>query len=320
MIFKLFKPIIIKLIYKNTYTIKLIELHESRKKRDAISSLVNHGPKLDSAINLDSTFIENNQNEPGNFRIWMNNLKLTFDQGKTQVILKFGDGDHFFLNEIEKGSAKPGKRALSKPYSQIDMSAFHQGINLADQISCESVSDNLEKFSKTTSKDKPDFPAEFIYASLSSRWLTSNFDGKLGLIGASEKIDLIERLLDENLYRKYLGITGEIDLIRITQKFACDDIEKTKQTIQAQLNQNEKRLYLFGVGHAKFGLVDMFKRHEELSFLDIGSGIDALAGIIDVRRPYFGNWTNFQFVNDDYYRNIDYLQASHFGKRIFISD
>jgi hypothetical protein len=42
-------------------------------------------------------------------------------------------------------------------------------------------------------------------------------------------------------------------------------------------------------------------------YIDVGSGIDALAGMIDTRRPYFGNWQNFRLANDEIYENIDYL-------------
>ena len=39
-------------------------------------------------------------------------------------ILRFGDGDYYFLRENPIGSAKPGNRALTKPYKDIDMTQY----------------------------------------------------------------------------------------------------------------------------------------------------------------------------------------------------
>ena len=41
---------------------------------------------------------------------------------------KFGDGDYFFLHQIEHGSAKPGVRALSKNYNEININDFLEGV------------------------------------------------------------------------------------------------------------------------------------------------------------------------------------------------
>jgi hypothetical protein len=39
-------------------------------------------------------------------------------------ILRFGDGDYYFLRENPIGSAKPGNRALTKPYKDINMTQY----------------------------------------------------------------------------------------------------------------------------------------------------------------------------------------------------
>ena len=35
--------------------------------------------------------------------------------------------------------------------------------------------------------------------------------------------------------------------------------------------------------------------------------MDALAGVVNLTRPYFGNWTNFQLKNQRIYSEVDYL-------------
>ena len=49
------------------------------------------------------------------------------------------------------------------------------------------------------------------------------------------------------------------------------------------------------------------KRIKTATYIDIGVGIDAIAGIINLTRPYFGNWKNFQFKNMSLYEDIDLL-------------
>ena len=50
----------------------------------------------------------------------------------------------------------------------------------------------------------------------------------------------------------------------------------------------------------------------------MGSSIDALAGIIDVNRPYFGDWTNYQIDEEELYEEVDYLQYEAEGKHILL--
>ena len=68
-------------------------------------------------------------------------------------------------------------------------------------------------------------------------------------------------------------------------------------------------VYLYGVGHVKSGLIHHLPKIKNAIYLDIGAGIDALAGLIDIDRPYAGNWINYQMKNYNY-GNIDLLQYS----------
>jgi hypothetical protein len=279
---------------------------------------LNFGSEIDGARNIDSSFVNASSYHPLSYKDWQSGILNLTQKSDNFVSLKFGDGDYFFLKQIEIGSAAPGNRALSVPYSDLDMKPFYDGIALANQIACESVLSNLESFREMFGARTPDYPAEYLYGSIANRWLLKSLDGKLGFIGAAPKIDLIEKLLEHQIYRDYLGIQGEVSLIRIPQKFACDDILSTRRMISDQINIDSNKTFLMGVGHAKFGLVEELKKFKHAQFIDIGSGIDALAGIIDIRRPYFADWWNFRFADPITYTDIDLLQASNFGSVILI--
>jgi hypothetical protein len=268
--------------------------------------------------NIDASFESTAENTPESYEAWKTSLLEIATRKSNYVSLKFGDGDYYFLNKLEVGSAKPGKRALNIPYSDLDMQPFLLGANLVDEMACESVKDNRAKFEDLFDGRRPDYPAEFLYASVANRWLLNSLDGKLGLIGASPKIDLIEELLNHGIYRDFLGVQKEVRLARIPQKFACDDLDATRDFLAKQIDVDSDVTYLMGVGHVKYGLAQLLKSYKYAKFIDIGSGIDALAGVIDVRRPYFADWVNFQFLKSEKYAEIDLLQASHFGKKLLI--
>ena len=50
----------------------------------------------------------------------------------------------------------------------------------------------------------------------------------------------------------------------------------------------------------------------------MGASIDALAGIIDVNRPYAGDWTNYQIDDDELYEDVDFLAYEGKGKHILL--
>jgi hypothetical protein len=239
---------------------------------------------------------------------------------KDLTFYKYGDGDYYFLKGEENGSAAPGKRALSKQYSEIDLPRFQSGSKLSDFYMCEIPDIDRERFQLTFPGVEIDFPAEYVYGAVSSRWVTREFDGKIGIIGGSEKIDLIDSLLNYSEYMNYLGLSTRPELIRIPQKFACDDLDRTINQIKVQLTNSKCDIFVFGVGHVKSGIIGELKKIHPAVYLDIGSGVDALAGVIDIRRPYFGSWTNFQLPSIEAYKDIDYLQVSQKGQQFFLTE
>ena len=112
---------------------------------------------------------------------------------------------------------------------------------------------------------------------------------------------------DSKEYQDYLGLDQFEDYIHIPQKFACDDIDATEKMVAEQLDKSSAQIFLVGIGHVKSGLLHRLKKYRNAVFLDVGTGIDALGGLIDHHRPYMGDWTNYR-VNSFDYDKLDILQ------------
>ena len=76
-------------------------------------------------------------------------------------------------------------------------------------------------------------------------------------------------------------------------------------------------IFLLGIGHSKSAILHRFKNHTDSIFMDVGGGIDMIAGSIPIRRPYAGDWVNYRIKDYDY-SNIDYLNYRGEGKHIIL--
>ena len=235
-----------------------------------------------------------------------------------KTFYKFGDGDYFFLRKDPVGSATPGRRALSKGYDQINHEAFVEGAQLCDYYTCEIYPTNRGRFAQVIDR-KIDYPAEFGYGLVTNKWLLQTFSGMIGLIGADQKMNIIKNLMEAPQYQDYLGLEKFEDYISLPQKFACDDIDATEKMVADQLKNSSSKIFLMGMGHVKSGLIHRLNKHANAVFLDVGASIDALAGIIDVNRPYAGDWTNYQIDEPELYDDVDFLAYEGQGKHITLS-
>jgi hypothetical protein len=248
------------------------------------------------------------QSEFNKFKQILLNLKK---ENATPIsMLRYGDGDHFFLTKQAIGSASPGRRALGKDYSQLNNhDEFVDGVCENDYILAE-IFPTARNYFKSLYTREIDFPLEYIYGMIANRWFFENFkDKRIGLIGASEKLNVIEKLLGYEEYQNYIGAT-DFDLIHFPQKFACDDINLVEEFVANQLINSTADIYLVGISSAKLALLHRFKKYRNVSYIDVGCGIDALAGCVSSTRPYFYNWTNYRIENYNY-SSIDYMNYNH---------
>ena len=276
--------------------------------------------KIEGTVNNDQNPCFHNQDTHPEFQEKLEFFKKLLVQqvkhNKSVTYYKYGDGDYYFLTKQAVGSATPGKRALSRGYDSIGHEDFVEGAQLCDYYTCEIYPENIQRFSEVINREI-DFPAEYGYGLVSNKWIFKTFAGQIGLIGADRKIDIIENIIEAPQYQEYLGIEKFEDYIRIPQQFACDDLEATEKMVGDQLEKSTSKIFLVGIGHVKSGLLHRLKKYTDAVFLDVGSSLDAIAGVIDVDRPYFGDWTNYQIDEKGLYNGVDFLQYdSRKGKHI----
>ena len=240
------------------------------------------------------------------YESFKNTITSEVNNKECKTYIHFGDGDYYFLTKQAVGSATPGRRALSIPYNQFDITPYVQGFIQNDYICIELISQCRRGFNSIYPNHRIDINTEYLYASVCNNWFTKSFSGKIGLIGAEPKLKIVKELLKHKQYQEYLGIEDFVDYINIPQKFACDDINKTEQIVAEQLKNSIADIFLFGVGHVKSGLIHRLKKYKQAVYVDVGAGIDCYAGMIDPDRPYANGWTNYRLNNHDY-SQIDYL-------------
>ena len=237
------------------------------------------------------------------------------DNNESKTFYKFGDGDYYFLQKMPVGSATPGRRALSKSYESIGHEQFVEGAQLCDYYTCEIYPENIAHYKEVIQRDI-DFPAEYGYGLVTNKWLLQTFAGKIGLIGANTKMNIIQNIMEAPQYQEYLGLEKFEDYISLPQKFACDDLDATEKMVGEQLEKSTSKIFLMGMGHVKSGLIHRLKKYTDAVFFDVGASIDAIAGVIDTDRPYAGDWTNYQIDEQSLYSGVDLLAYEGKGKHI----
>ena len=277
---------------------------------------------IDETNNLDSHVCFKNPSTYPNFQEdlinFKSHLKELVDNNKSKTFYKFGDGDYHFLKKNEIGSAKPGRRALAKSYNEINHQEFIDGVQLNDYYTCEIYPENRQMFKEVITNKEVNYPAEYGYGLVSNKWFFKEFGGKIGLIGASEKLYLIEELMKYDEYKEYLGLDKFNDYIHFPQKYACDDINVVEEFVGKQLKESNSDIFLLGIGHSKSAILHRFKKYTNAVFMDVGAGIDNIAGCINIKRPYAGDWTNYRIKDYDY-SNIDYLKYGGEGKEVILN-
>ena len=275
--------------------------------------------KIEGTVNNDQNPCFNNAETYPKFQEKLEEFKKLLvelvENNESKTFYKFGDGDYYFLQKMPVGSATPGRRALSKSYESIGHERFVEGAQLCDYYTCEIYPENIAHYKEVIQRDI-DFPAEYGYGLVTNKWLFQTFAGKIGLIGANTKMNIIENLMEAPQYQEYLGLEKFEDYISLPQKFACDDIDATEKMVGEQLEKSTSKIFLMGMGHVKSGLIHRLKKYTDAVFFDVGASIDAIAGVIDTDRPYAGDWTNYQIDEQELYDGVDLLAYEGKGKHI----
>jgi hypothetical protein len=280
--------------------------------------------KIEGSLNLDAHYIFKNPLAfpffKGGFERFKNELVKSVSMDLATAYYKFGDGDFHFLKGNQIGSAAPGRRALGRKLTEEELSIFQGRAQLVDNYMCEIYPYMRLAFGEVLINKKNVIPAEYAYASISTRWIFREFGNSIGLIGSAQKLDLIKEMMEFSEYQEYLGIESFADYIKIPQQFSCDDLPKRMRELTQQLKNSKSKIFLLGVGHLKSGILSELPKIRNAVYLDVGTGIDAIAGIIDPKRPFYGDWCNYFIPKHPLYDQIDFLNYSFQNRKSLVKE
>jgi hypothetical protein len=222
------------------------------------------------------------------------------------VIMRIYDGELYFLQRKRIGNIP--KRHCNQNLKHKDIEPFKQGVKDVDYL-CIQLNENFMNKFKTMFSRQIDFPMEFCYAIVINKWIFKQYPkGEIALIGGSEKMKIIQELMKRKEYRDYLGIEYFADYISVPERYASNDPEKILEELEHQIQNSKAKIFLYGIGIAKMAIAPYFRFIKEGTYIDIGSGMSALAGFASIDRPYHGNWINHRIKDYDY-NNTDKMDA-----------
>lgn len=148
--------------------------------------------------------------------------------------------------------------------------------------------------------EKMDMPLDIIYGLLSNKWLLKTFKNQIGFIGNSKKLDIIKNLMKFDEYKNYIENDTFLEYIDIPQRCALED-DKLETHIFEKVKNSDCKVFFIGAGVSKLKFFYNLKNIKPNGiFIDVGHGLDAIAGIANYERPYFGSWQNYKMKKYDY--------------------
>ena len=215
------------------------------------------------------------------------------------ALVRLGDSEMLFLDGKMVGNIV-NRSFLHSDIGKYDLELFYSSLEKFDYISILQVKSLRKLLPKRIEHTDNSWHCESIYDAVSTRLLFYMLKGyKVGLIGAHEKLCIIKELFQYEEYKNYIGIDSITEFISIPQKGASQDPEKTIRLIESQITA-EADIYLVGMSVVKILALPYLRNKYKKSFIDIGVGIDALAGIIPNTKTNFGNWVNYRLKSYDY--------------------
>ena len=242
-----------------------------------------------------------------------------FNSNTPRVLIRVYDGEFLFLQCKKLWNV--GKRHVSINLTPNFVEQFKNGALKCDKFSSHLTilpGGSMHNLYKNVFPNKKiDYPMEFFLAIVINKWIFKTFKNKIGLIGGQEKIKVIKKLMEYKEYREYLGIDYFEDYVSVPERFSCDDPKSLDEHLKFELSKCNSKIFLYGIGISKMALAYKFKHYHNAVYIDIGSGMSALAGTTTKKRPYSAGWTNFRIKNYDYskmdkmdfgeHENIKYL-------------
>lgn len=154
------------------------------------------------------------------------------------------------------------------------------------------------------------FSFEAVYSLVASRIIFRMFPSEILLVGQTQKLAAIKELVKYEPYRQYLGIDNFCGYVGVEKIGAADNEESILQALQVECKKSNPKLILIGIGSAKLYVLPRIRNFSDAVVIDIGAGMDALAGVISQDRPYFADWINF--VSDSIeYGEMDLMDANN---------
>lgn len=153
-------------------------------------------------------------------------------------------------------------------------------------------------------------PLEVVYALISTKWIFRNFKNEIGIIAGENKINIIRELMTHKEYRDYIGVENFAQFIALPEKGAANNVLELSEKIGKEIKDSKVKIFLVGAGSAKLALIPLLRHYSNAVFIDVGGGIDAIAGILCQDRPYFAEWVNYRLENYDY-SNVDFMDQGN---------
>lgn len=229
-------------------------------------------------------------------------------QNKHFSLVRMGDGEMLFLQGKLVGNML--KRGfLTDDISRYDLDAFKKSALANDYVCLHNLLCMRKLMPKINiSSNQKKYSVDTVYTAIATRLMFYILKGyKVGIIGATEKLDIIKNLMKCSEYRSHLGLDDFCEYIEIPQKGCCKDPQETIRIIEKQVT-GEADVYLVGISIVKLFVISHLRDKYKKPFIDIGVGVDAIAGVIPNTIPFFGDWVNYRLKGYDY-SNIDFFSC-----------
>lgn len=264
--------------------------------------------KIEETINLDSHGCFSSNAIYPEFQehlVEFKNLLISFvENNQSKTFYHFSENDYMFLKEKYKNDN----------INELLLENFL----LCDYYTCQIYPELRSKFNEIIKRKDINFPSEYGNGLIANKWILKTFSGKIGIIGDEKKVNIIKNLMEYSQYQEYLELEKFEDYISIPNKFDSKNLEKIEKTILKQLKKSSSKIFIVDIGVLKSDLLHKLKMYTDAVFLNIEDSIDALSGLINFEKPFFGDWVNYQIDETSLYKNLDYKSCRENGDYVLL--